>query len=317
VAIVGFAPSTMTEARTVFPDEDCEVWAINQLYVAFPAIVNRADRWFQFHHRSSYQMAIRDHDHHGWLKEWGNKFERPIYMMRREPDIEWSVEFPRDLIKKHIRPYFTNTISWLQALAELEGFEEIFIYGVDMAQDEEYKEQRPSVEYYLGRLDNTCVHSENCKKAVLRKLYVPARCDLLKNIWEYPYEDHQLFRQKIEARRKELRSGIDEASNFEQQARDARIQRIGIIDFINVIGTDPEIDDGEYVRIPREKLEQHRQQLRQEVDQAHMDEINAHDNRLTALGAIENMRYINKTWNQCANELSVFDETHRSNNETE
>ena len=239
VAIVGFAPSTMTEAKSVFDDPDCEVWAINQLYVAFPAIVARADRWFQFHHRTSYQQAIRDHNHHGWLAEWGKKHQRPVYMMKREPDVEWSVEFPRDYIKKHIRPYFTNTISWLQAFAELEGFEEVFMFGVDMAQDDEYKEQRPSVEFYLGRLDGTCIHSGKCEKAKLRKLYVPARCDLLKTIWEYPYEDHQPFKQKLDARRKELRGGADEAAAFEQQAQAARMQRIGVIEFINTIGNDP------------------------------------------------------------------------------
>jgi hypothetical protein len=217
VAIVGFAPSTMTDARSVFSDPDFEVWAINQLYVAFPMIAEHATRWFQFHHRSSYQEAIRDHDHHNWLKTWSDQKKRPVYMMGRQKDIPYSVDFPRDKIKKHIRPYFTNTISWLIALAEYEGFEGIHLYGVDMAQDEEYMEQRPSVEYYLGRVDNTCIYSEDCEKAKHRRLFVPSRCDLLKNMWEYPFEDHQPFRQRIDSRRKELRERAEEARNPKKQ----------------------------------------------------------------------------------------------------
>ena len=52
VAIVGFAPSTMAEARQVFDDPDFEVWGLNQLYLSFganqnlPRIAERADRWF-------------------------------------------------------------------------------------------------------------------------------------------------------------------------------------------------------------------------------------------------------------------------------
>jgi hypothetical protein len=196
----------------------------------------------------------------------------------------------------------------LYALAYLEGFETIYTFGVDMAQDDEYSEQRPSCEFYLGQLDNTCIHSDNCDKATLRKLFVPAKCDLLKTIWEYPYEDHKPFKQKIDARRKELREGADEAAQIEQEAMLARIQKIGIIEFINALQGDPNIADGDFLKIPQEALDQQREQLRMELEQASHNERNAHDNRMSVLGALENMRYINKTWNQCANELTVLDE---------
>jgi hypothetical protein len=311
VAIVGFAPSTMTDARSVFTDPDFEVWAINQLYVAFLLIAEHATRWFQFHHRSSYQEAIRDHDHHNWLKTWSDTKERPVYMMRREHDIPYSVKFPRKEIKELIRPYFTNTISWLIALAEYEGFEGIHVYGVDMAQDEEYMEQRPSVEYYLGRVDNTCIHSENCDMAKKRQLFVPARCDLLKNLWEYPYEDHQPFRQRIDSRRKELRERAEEAKNLERNARDARIQRIGIIEYINGMK-----EKGELPEHVEKLMEEHRVQLRSEIDLAAHDEQQGHDNAVGCYAAIENMRYIQRNWNQCANELAIL-EGDRSKKETE
>jgi len=310
VAIVGFAPSTMTDARSIFTEPNFEVWGINQLYVAFPMIAEYATRWFQFHHRSSYQEAIRDHDHHSWLRDWSNKKKRPVYMMSREPDIPYSVEFPRNEIKKLIRTYFTNTISWLIALAEYEGFEGIHIYGVDMAQDEEYKEQRPSVEYYLGRVDNTCIYSESCEKAKRRQLFVPAGCDLLKNMWEYPFEDHQPFRQRIDSRRQELRNRANEARDFETKSRDARIQRLGIIEYINGMKTNTDIPDN-----VKELMENHRVQLRNELELAAYDEQQGHDNAVGCFAAIENMNYIQRNWNQTANELAILQD--RSKNETE
>ena len=38
VAIVGFAPSTMEDAQFLFGKQNVEIWAINQLYIAWPRI---------------------------------------------------------------------------------------------------------------------------------------------------------------------------------------------------------------------------------------------------------------------------------------
>ncbi len=133
VAIVGFAPSSMEDVRHVWNDPDMEVWGINQLYMALPAIAEKATRWFQIHHRHSYDACVeRDHSHHGWLAKQ-NKF--PIYMQKKEPDIPMSIKFPVIDILQKFRRYFTNSISWELAVAIIEGFKEVHLYGVDMAQD--------------------------------------------------------------------------------------------------------------------------------------------------------------------------------------
>lgn len=141
VAIVGFAPSTMEEVQFLFGDPDVEIWPLNQLYMAWPRIVpaNRmperqnVTRWFQIHHRTSYDQTIaRDHSHHQWLVE---QKDFPIYMMDREPDVPVSCKFPKDQLLEKFRRYFTNSISWEIALAIHEGFKTIYVYGVDMAQD--------------------------------------------------------------------------------------------------------------------------------------------------------------------------------------
>ena len=197
VAIVGFAPSTMADVRFHFDDPDCEIWAINQLYVAFPEIVPHVTRWFQIHARSSYDKTVtRDHSHHKWMTE---QTTFPIYMQKKEPDIPCSIEFPKDMIMKEFGNYFTNSISWEIALAVHEGFEDIYMYGVDMATDSEYAYERPSVEYFIGIAKGRGI-----------RFHVPDASDILKTMWLYPYEDSAPMRTKIESRRKELRARVNE-----------------------------------------------------------------------------------------------------------
>lgn len=142
VAIVGFAPTSMTDVRVLFDNPDFEIWGLNQLYIAYPAIVEHCTRWFQIHHRTSYDINVqRDIGHHEWLTLQKNF---PIYMQEQQPDVPMSVRFPKEDIIANFGTYFTNSISWEIALACYEtmlarmqgvpGFDEMHIYGVDMAQ---------------------------------------------------------------------------------------------------------------------------------------------------------------------------------------
>jgi len=230
VAIVGFAPSSMEDAQFLFGDPDCEIWAINQLYVAWPRIVpsvrmpekRNVTRWFQIHHRHSYDQTImRDHSHHEWMSQ---QTDFPIYMQNKEPDIPCSVEFPKDAILSKFRRYFTNSISWEIALAIYEGFKKIYIFGVDMAQDGEYAFERPSVEYFCGYAEGAGID-----------LVVPEKSDLLKTMWLYPFEQDAPIKTKIESRRFELRNRAQECNMHESQLHDERMQLLGALDNMNYI----------------------------------------------------------------------------------
>ena len=129
VSIVGFAPSSMLDARTVFDDPEMEVWGLNQIYLPFPLMAQRADRWFQIHHAHDYDKAVRDHKHGEWLANWSQQTGRPIYMQNHDPRIPSSVPYPVDYITNKYGRYFTNSISWEIVTAIEEGFEQIFIYG--------------------------------------------------------------------------------------------------------------------------------------------------------------------------------------------
>lgn len=82
--------------------------------------------------------------------------------------------------------YLTNTISYMLALAILEGYEEIGIWGVDMAVSSElrgkneYSWQRPSCEFFLGIAVGMGI-----------KVYIPPTADLLKTRHLYGFEEPQ------------------------------------------------------------------------------------------------------------------------------
>lgn len=222
VAIVGFAPSCM-DVRTLYDDLDFEIWGLNQLYLQMPGLPEKCTRWFQIHHRQSYDQAVRDHKHHDWLKKQ-DKF--PIYMQERDPQIPMSIPYPKDEMLDMFGNYFTNSISWMLALAIAEKFEALHIYGVDMATDEEFSEQRPSCEWLVGWAQCQMGRS---------KVYIPARSDLLKTVWLYPFEDDTPFRAKIDGRKDELRSRINQTRNQKLMLHDQEMQLVGAVDNMNYL----------------------------------------------------------------------------------
>ena len=257
VAIVGFAPSSIQDVAIHFGDPEWEIWPLNQLYLAFPAIVPHATRWFQIHPRTQYDSSQRDHSHHKWM---GAQKTFPIYMQKKWPDIPMSVVYPRELIANEFRRYFTNSISWMVATAIFEtleawqhgmdGFEEIAIYGVDMAMGgpgSEYSFERPSVEYFMGIVDgmNKARIASGLKGV---NLIIPAQSDICKTLFLYPFEETAPFREKLIARKKELRQRCDQHAAQEQNNRDAKMQMIGCLENMNYIlqaweGTVPSFEE--------------------------------------------------------------------------
>jgi hypothetical protein len=129
VAVLGF---TNSWRLAPFDDPEWEIWGLNELYMYIP----RWTRWFEIHRRDIYTLdKNRINDHVERIK----KMTVPIYMQQHWEDIPESVEYPLKEVMARFgdatRPYLTNTISYMIALAMIEGFEEIGIFGVDMAHD--------------------------------------------------------------------------------------------------------------------------------------------------------------------------------------
>jgi hypothetical protein len=172
LAIVGFAP---TWPDAPFADNDFEIWACNEFHM----LGKRLDVLFELHGRREIEEKERDkvkQEHLNWLRN----AKIPIIMQMHFEDIPNSIPFPKDYIVQKYGGYFTNTISWQIALAIDLGFKEIHLYGVNMANDEEYASQRPSVEYFIGLARGMGI-----------KIYIPDQSDICKSWTLYGFDDEQ------------------------------------------------------------------------------------------------------------------------------
>lgn len=217
-AIVGFAESSRHLAP--FDDDEWDIAAMNQLYRHIP----RADFWYEMHRREDFLAdQVPGTDYLAWLKTC----EIPIYMVDHFDDIPNSVRFPIEDAVKMFGDYFYSTISYMIALAIMQGYEEIGIWGVDLSHDSEYEYQKPSAEYLLG-------------VAIGRGISVrlPGQSALLKGMYRYGYEPMpdnkdiqwlQVYTQRVSAKQQELLGMVNQlqgqlacAEEFTQWARSKR-----------------------------------------------------------------------------------------------
>lgn len=212
VAIVGY-----TEHRQFAPfgDDGWEIWGLNDLYYELPEVSVDRLRWFQLHswneltrHSPTPVTASplnfqggpphpRDPNHVPWLADQAQRM--PVYMLEPRPEVPAARVYPiQDAMQffsidgRTPMRYFTNTISYMVALAIMEGFQEIGIWGVDMMMGggagSEYGWQRPSCEFFIGFAAG--------KGA---KVYIPEESDLLKCAFPYGYSEGNAFRKKLDS----------------------------------------------------------------------------------------------------------------------
>jgi hypothetical protein len=200
VAIVGCADS-----KTLAPwnnAKEWEFWGVNNLHLTIPKAP--WTRWFELH-SFTYNEATGKYARRGKEDFRGQPVGQylaslqalniPVYMQRPWPIITNAVQYPVQQILQSFGRYFTNTISWEIALAILEGFETIGIWGVDMAvssplrSQNEYSHQRPSCEYFIGLARGRGI-----------EVVIPDQCDLLKSRFLYCFEEIQetAFNKKLE-----------------------------------------------------------------------------------------------------------------------
>ena len=147
VAILGFVDMER-QANAARKLKGFDLWGFNDPTPEYSPL--KLARWFELH--SLYKV---DHDDPNEPKEL-RRLGIPIYMVAKHPTIPNSVAYPKDDILAHFKVrYFTNSVSWMLALAIYERRPIIHLYGIDMATREgagpdEFGEQRPSIEWLLG-----------------------------------------------------------------------------------------------------------------------------------------------------------------------
>lgn len=153
LSIIGTADPT--RAMAPYEDPNFEVWGV--AVASTYEDVKRLDLQFEMHTE-------------GYWKKDPNVIKRlsettvPIYMHEKHPEIPTSIVYPIEIVKKY-RKYFTNSIAYMLALAYHsfllnEKPKHVALFGVHMAHEEEYTEQRPNCEYWLGRMEGAGIDIE-------------------------------------------------------------------------------------------------------------------------------------------------------------
>ena len=140
VAIVGTVPNS----KRVTPCDDPS-WTI---WVCSPGnsqqgCPSRVDAWFELHS----MVDMKSPENGAWFAPymaWLNTQKFPVYMQERNEVVPCATPFPRNELLKKWGPkklgvnWFTSSIAWMFAYALHLGAEEIGIFGVDMAANEEH-----------------------------------------------------------------------------------------------------------------------------------------------------------------------------------
>lgn len=170
VGIVGTAESW---TQTPWTDTGLTLLSLNDAYRR-PGFV-RADAWYDFHpldrfyytpesqgkdqpiyaHQVPPGYYCRPRTHLDWLaKQMIPVYLHPEYATQYPAAAEWlhAHPFPRAEIEAQFGRYFTSSPAWMIAHAMLNGCRDIAIYGIHLATEHEYIEQRPQFEFLIGRL---------------------------------------------------------------------------------------------------------------------------------------------------------------------
>lgn len=175
MAIFGSHLASLIDAP--WHDDSWEFWghATARLYYS-----RRMDRYFDLHPRACWTRGGKKG---AMYPRWLATQTTPIYMQRAYEDVPASIEYPKRRILQEFsepRPYFTNHVAWMVALALTEGVTTLGFWGINYAIESEYVSQRSAAEYWIG-----VAHAHGVR------IVLPEQCSLLRDPAPlYGYESH-------------------------------------------------------------------------------------------------------------------------------
>lgn len=215
VCIVGVSPTTCHDAP--WSDDSYEIWTCSSA----PFFAKRVTRHFELHEVESHREK--------WQKcgLWDAMKAVPrLVLQAPHPEFPNAEVYPIEQVLSQFPRYFTSSVAFMIAQAILERFEEIAIFGVDMATDEadgnsEYGHQRPCCEFLMG-----------VARGMGIQVALPEGCDLLTAGRLYGYETNRsAMWQKIEVRERELKRKLNDAeSRFEMAKREMHVMQGALSD---------------------------------------------------------------------------------------
>ncbi len=214
VALVGFA----SDSRELAPydDLDVDIWTLNKAHLE--PWMKRFDAYFQLHTkeylRKSVGLTASDRKHWDWLCEPHDFF---IFTQKKFEEMPASVEFPLDEAKRRFGDFYTSTLAYMMALAIMEGYERIELYGFNLAADSEYRYQRDSGEYFIGLAEGMGI-----------EVYLPPSCPMVKGrLYGFGGSEiglRQLYEFRVHNLTKEL--NVNKAKFQVQQGFTAKMQEL-------------------------------------------------------------------------------------------
>jgi hypothetical protein len=220
VAILGFA-ETVKDAPVA--DPSWELWGMNGFWRAaepdFGLSIpeERYALWFDMH-------TIEYTRDYGRRAGFGDAQERwlervhpfPILMLDAAPEFPSVRAYPiADVIGAVGRDYFTSTVAYMIALAAAQAdVAEIGLWGIDLAHDTEYADQRPCAEWHLAMAEARGI-----------KVTTHARSALMRQLHRYGYEQENPLLGELVASLKIQEKQLVDAIAKHQAAQDmARMQ---------------------------------------------------------------------------------------------
>jgi hypothetical protein len=231
VVIIGTSPDSCGLTPWNEPGID-EFWSLNDAHHLPFMYMDKISKWFQLHQPWRYKRPTPRYGaaHWEWMKE---ERDFPIYMQRVDEEVPSSVKFPlhetaREFLfsEKHNqwllgrgigwqRKYYSCSFSYMAALAYLEGFERIEMYGTELAQETEYYMQRPNTEFWIGLGVGRGV-----------QFYVPAITRILQGtFYGYRYPTVDDFRAEVAERKAK---GVWEEGSWEPEEDAVDEDNVGV-----------------------------------------------------------------------------------------
>ncbi len=183
IAVLGSAVSSVRLAP--FEDPEWEIWGCSPANKPLP----RVDVWFELHNPD---VKIRE-----GLTEWMDwlKTKPIVYMQKAYPGYVGARELPLQALVEKWGPFWwTSQLAFMLALAIEQKPQTIGIFGVDMAANSEYNQQRLGCQYFI----------QHIVKDSPIELVVPPESDILEPAPLYGYCESSRNWRKYAARKAEL-----------------------------------------------------------------------------------------------------------------
>lgn len=194
IAIVGSAPSSVQLAPYRDP-----TWAIWGVSPGVYGVAPRKDVWFELHRWEPSEPGFaNDPNGKSWYSpeyvRYLELFEGPVFMSQPVRSVKNCVLYPyQRMLDKYGPFHFTSSVAWMLALAIEQKPKAIGLWGIDMASAEEYAQQRPGCQHFLG-----------IAKSLGIEIVLPLESDLLMPTTMYGIAENHPRAAKLLARKNEL-----------------------------------------------------------------------------------------------------------------